>query len=610
MTIRWKLVAILVVPLAALIGLAGIGIRDRRDTAGRAGQERASAALASAVSAVADGVENEMVVSAQTLRSSDKTITDALAADRLATDKAIVAFRRLAPAGSDTTDLGGSINRANRSLDGLRITRGAVDGKGDQGTNALTVYQFALTRLQDVNNQIALAQRGAEATEFAAYAALGRAKQSHAEELSLLTLWAMGSDLSDQQKVQVGKSRSTADTQTEVFLSLASPADKQQFRSVIAGQAADDLAVIQQAYAQQGAPAGVTRARSAAGLIADLRTVESSVEGQIAARAATAVSDAEGQTRAFMLLAAAALAFALLSASMLARSISRPVSRLIKAARRVSNEHLPRLLDTVRGTAEEGTTIVVEPIDIGTRDELGELAEAFNAIQETAVSVAGEQADMIRRGIGELFVNLARRNQSLLDRQIGFLDELEAHESDPEVLADLFKLDHLATRMRRNAESLLVLAGTETPRRWGKPVPLSDVVRAAIGEVEDYARIRIVGLDERPVHGAAAADLAHLLAEVLDNASQYSPPDTTVEVHGTAVPGGYRLAVRDYGIGMTEEQRLEHNATLAEPPRTGLHLSRSLGYAVVGRLATRHGVTVELQRADGPGLLATISLPA
>ncbi|MGD9793936.1 MAG: nitrate- and nitrite sensing domain-containing protein [Acidimicrobiia bacterium] len=611
MSIRWKLVAVLTVPLLALVGLAFIGIRDRSDQADSARQIRRSVELAATVSAVADALEQEMVHSGQVLGSKGALGTAELAEARKASDAAIEQYRIVVDATPTGGDVETGLAQAQRSLDGLSISRNAVDGGGDQGTNAITVYRFAVARVQEVVNQISVSLSSTSASgRVAAYAALGRTKEARADEMTLLALWATGGTLDDARRTQLSTAQSTATTQSEVFLTLADPADKQRFRSATAGVPADDLSSIRSDVASGGAPSGGDRLTSAMGTLGDLRTLERALEGEIAITAADLVNNAETDARGFLVLAAAALGFALLAASMFGRSIVRPIAQLTRAARRVSNEHLPRLLETLRGTADDSTPLTVEPIVLDSHDELGHLADAFNTIQETAVAVAGEQADMIRRGIGEMFVNLARRNQSLIDRQIGFLDELEANETDPDVLSDLFRLDHLATRMRRNAESLLVLAGTEPPRRWGKPVALSDVVRAAIGEVEDYARVRIVGLDERPVHGAVAADLAHLLAEILDNASQYSPPDAPVEVHGAVVPGGYRIAVRDRGIGMAPDQILESNTLLADPPRTGLHLSRSLGFTVVGRLSQRHGVRVQLHVPEGVGLLATVNIPA
>ena len=249
------------------------------------------------------------------------------------------------------------------------------------------------------------------------------------------------------------------------------------------------------------------------------------------------------------------------------------------------------------------------PIDINSKDEIGQLADAFNSIQHVTIEVAEEQGALLRKGIGDIFINLARRNQTLLDRQIEFIDQLEANEEDADQLDNLFKLDHLATRMRRNAESLLVLAGAEPPRRRGRPVALADVVRVAIGEVEDFARISLLALDDVTVGGNVAVDLAHLLSELMENATHFSPPDTTVEIVGHRAEDGYTLSVSDQGIGMSADQLAEANTQLARPPLVGLALSRSLGFIVIGRLASRFGVAVRLTSSPSGGVTALVTLP-
>ena len=343
-----------------------------------------------------------------------------------------------------------------------------------------------------------------------------------------------------------------------------------------------------------------------------LRTVEAQLAEDLSHRAEQARSDAARDVQAYAVLAAAATLFALLTAYSVGRSITQPLHRLATAATQVATVQLPALVETLR-TPKASTEIEFTPIERTSSDEIGDVAEAFAEIQRVTAQVAAEQGALLRKGIGDLFVNLARRNQSLLDRQIAYLDELEASETDPEELEHLFKLDHLATRMRRNAESLLVLAGVETPRRWGRPVPVGDVIRAAISEVEDYGRIQVTGLEDVRIPGAAAADVAHLFAELLDNATQFSPPGSEVEVSGhqsTDQGGGYVVRIGDTGIGMSAAQLAEANSTLAEPPLTGLSLSRSLGFTVVSRLAHRYGIGVTVTSTSGGGVTTIAALPA
>jgi len=295
-----------------------------------------------------------------------------------------------------------------------------------------------------------------------------------------------------------------------------------------------------------------------------------------------------------------------------ARSVTRPIRALTRNARDMAERRLPRLVDTLRRGGEltsdqlEGFT----PIRVESRDEIAELAKAFNTVQHVTVAVAEQQSELLRKGIGDLYVNLARRNQSLLDRQIGLLDDMEARVDEPDELGALFELDHLATRMRRNAESLLVLAGAEQPRQWRGAVPVVDVARGAAAEIADFARVTYFGFDDDvAVAGNAVADVSHLLAELLENAAAFSPPSAPVVVAGRRIDRRFVISITDEGIGMDDERLAAANALLARPPAPGLSLSRTLGLHVVAHLAQRHGIHVQLRRSPGTGLTAVVALP-
>jgi signal transduction histidine kinase len=237
-------------------------------------------------------------------------------------------------------------------------------------------------------------------------------------------------------------------------------------------------------------------------------------------------------------------------------------------------------------------------------------ARLASDLAESELSAVQAQAAQ-RQSISDLFVNLARRNQSLLDRQLALISELEQHENKPEALSDLFQLDHLATRIRRNAESLLVLSGDEPPRLWGRPVPLSEVVRAAAAEVEDYPRVEVLVSDYLEVSGRVVADLSHLLAELIENATMFSPPTSGVRVRTHLVPGEGRtflLSIEDTGIGLSDEHMQAANELLANPPDLDPRRS-TLGFHVVGRLAIRLGLRVSLAHTPGGGVTALVTLP-
>jgi PAS domain S-box-containing protein len=220
-----------------------------------------------------------------------------------------------------------------------------------------------------------------------------------------------------------------------------------------------------------------------------------------------------------------------------------------------------------------------------------------------------EQA-ALRKSIGDLYHNLARRSQGLVDRQLELIDELERGEADPDRLQELFRMDHLATRMRRNAENLIVLSGVEQRRRWSEPVPLRDVVEAAVAEVEEYSRVQVAGIHDLTLSGQAASDVAHLLAELVENATSFSPPTTRVEVSGDPVGNGYVLEIEDHGIGMSDAELVEANKRLAAPLAADITVSRMMGFHVVGRLAARHGIAVQLRHSWFGGVAALVLLPA
>ncbi len=237
-------------------------------------------------------------------------------------------------------------------------------------------------------------------------------------------------------------------------------------------------------------------------------------------------------------------------------------------------------------------------------------ARLASDLAESELSAVQAEAAQ-RQSISDLFVNLARRNQSLLDRQLALISELEQQENKPEALSDLFQLDHLATRIRRNAESLLVLSGDEPPRLWGRPVPLSEVVRAAAAEVEDYPRVEVLVSDYLEVSGRVVADLSHLLAELIENATMFSPPNSGVRVRTHLVPGEGRtflLSIEDTGIGVSDEHMQTVNELLANPPDLDPRRS-TLGFHVVARLALRLGLRVSLAHTPGGGVTALVTLP-
>ncbi|QXC61648.1 nitrate- and nitrite sensing domain-containing protein [Aquihabitans sp. G128] len=342
----------------------------------------------------------------------------------------------------------------------------------------------------------------------------------------------------------------------------------------------------------------------------NLDTVNTAVTKALRDRSATLRDDAQTRQRTFVGLAVLVLVVGGAFMIVAARSVTRPLLSLTRQAEDMASTRLPaavqEILDTPLG--EDVVIPTVEPVAVKTRDEVREVAVALNSVQSSAIDLAVEQA-VLRRNIADSFVNLGRRTQNLIGRQLDFITDLERNETDPATLNNLFKLDHLATRARRNAESLVVLAGLATPRTWAAPIAMGDVIRAALSEVEDYQRVEIRSVGEATVPGRTAADLVHLLAELIENGLSFSPPGRPVEVHGRMTRNGYVLAVLDHGIGMTEEEVELANNRLAGRESYTVAPSRYLGHYVAGSLASRIGVSVRLDESPTGGIAAKIVLP-
>jgi signal transduction histidine kinase len=310
----------------------------------------------------------------------------------------------------------------------------------------------------------------------------------------------------------------------------------------------------------------------------------------------------------YALGALAALLLAGALAYLVARAVRRPLRQLADSAHDVANRQLPALVDALEDDTVEPPTIT--PLVVQSRDELGALAKAFNHVERTTVEVAELQRQAVRTGISDLYVNLARRNQPLLTRQLSLIEDLERGERDPDRLSTLFTLDHLATRMRRNSDSLLVLAGQDDLLTDPAAVPLLDVVRGAVSETADFGRIDTAGIPpDIEVVGYAAPDLAHAVSELLENATEFSPPASRVVVVARRAATGIEVTISDEGIGIPSARLDALNHTLAQPPLPGLALSRSLGLIVVARLAHRIGVDVTLRSAPDIGTAAVLFLP-
>ncbi|WP_344588122.1 nitrate- and nitrite sensing domain-containing protein [Actinomadura vinacea] len=332
-----------------------------------------------------------------------------------------------------------------------------------------------------------------------------------------------------------------------------------------------------------------------------------------ATAALTEQTEADGRDVVFQLALIGGFGLLVVIASIVlslrfARSMSRELRGLQRAAQQLAHERLPRVVARLRAGEEVQVDAEAPPIRAGRTREIALVAEAFTTVQRTAIETAVGEAEM-RGGISRVFINLAWRSQSLLHRQLRMLDAMERRVTDPDELEDLFRLDHLTTRMRRHAEGLVILSGKETVRGWKEPVPVEHLLRAALAEVEDYARVDVMALTPVQLQGAVVADVVHLLAELIENAASFSPPTTEVLVRAELVGNGLAVEVIDRGVGLDADDLAEINRRLAQPPEFDLADSDRLGLFVVARLAVRHGIQIVLQPSAYGGVTAVVLLP-
>ncbi len=620
LNVRNKLLVILLPLLVGVGVLSAIGVQDRLADRDDARQDQELVAAARGAAELVHRLQFERLDAVTRRIGADPKLGDT----RTATDEAGKALAE-SLAGIADVDLqldGRSIEKVadsiTRRLEGLRDVRSTVDGGSITATGADAQYSSVIQAVLDTSRQLMAAGAGGErAGASARWLTSLTEADAHSGSLAIIVSNATRvGELDDSATVVADLEGQRRESTSWLGVFLADT--DQEGRTLYDGLVADDTYV-----GSQGVFTELDVANLSAGLEIDPITLVTAtvdrtqvlwgaqqrlMDSEIAAAAAQ-VDALERQVRLYVGGSIAALLLGLLLAAVVTRLITSSLNRLTRAAKTISDESLPRLVESLRRPEVE-LGLQPTPIDVKGDDEFGQLARAFGAVEQTAIDVAAEQAATLRKGIGDIFVNLARRNQSLLDRQIEFIDRLEANEEDPDQLENLFKLDHLATRMRRNAESLLVLAGAEAPRRRGREVSMTDVIRVAVGEVEDFARVTLLAVDDAMAVGGAAVDIAHLLSELMENGTQYSPPDRRVEVVGhRSKNGGYVISVTDHGVGMSEDARASANELLASPPAVGLALSRSLGFVVASTLAARHGINIRLTESPSGGVTAVVTLP-
>jgi signal transduction histidine kinase len=522
-------------------------------------------------------------------------------------------------------DISKRLTRIDGQLDSLTELRKSVVGGTVTLTAAITNYRVLIGDLIGMRESTAeLAGDERLATNMRAAAALSSMKESASiERVVVLNILAQHAVTPALYREFVGASNGREDGQRR-FDSFSEQWQRDLYSDTVTGpdlreasKFEGDISAIGIGALEDNIFTSSQWDSAIAGVANLLRKVEIQLDAQVIRDASTQLDALQRRVLLQTGLLLGMLLLAILFAWIVARSMARSLRELRHGALTVAQYGLPqavaRLRDPTLATQMSPHQLalqIAEPLPVRSRDEFGQVAEAFNAVHLEAVRTAAEQA-ALRASVASMFVNLARRSQILVDRLIGHLDRLERGEEDPDRLAELFQLDHLATRMRRNDENLLVLAGADSTRIQREPAPFMDVLRAAQSEVEHYTRIEF-GMIDRDIEIAAHAvnDMVHLVAELLDNATAFSPPDSAVVVEARRVGDRAVMLVEDRGIGISPDQLADLNERLANPPMVDAAVSRMMGLVVVARLAARHGVKVELRPARERGTVADLTLPA
>jgi signal transduction histidine kinase len=594
MSINSRLLLLLAVPLIGLLAVTGFGVYSGIVQAGDAAALEQRTELARSSYRLIDSLEDERA---------------ALVADRATTDELRQAVAEdMAAVEQQAADVDAELQ--NRTEAALRTVAAAqsISERELGGAVALRIYSSAIEDLLDVSTEAIDPAGAIDGAPAATTDYLARAQAASAEERDLV-VFLDATDALDAQSFQEVMSLASAQrSYAALAAASAPPALAIEIREVGFAMSAADIQ-------RRDAFAGATATTTEVWVQGLTERTESLGELQQRAEldAVAAVDDLARSSRILLALAAlAAVAIVLISVLLLRRarrSISRPLQELATQAEDVARVRLPEAVAAQQSPTAEQVHLPV--LRATGASEVHDVAAAFNDVQDTALRLAGEQA-ALRVNQAEALTNLGRRNQTLLARQLDFITSLEQRETDPAFLEHLFKLDHLASRMRRNAESLLILAGSETPRRRRTPAPISEIVRAAMSEVEEFERVRIGNVRDATIAGPAVIDLIHLLAELIENALGFSPPDTTVEIDGRSLgQGGYQFAVIDHGVGMSDVELLSANQRLTGLDELEGMPTRYLGQYVVAKLAAKTGAMVRLQpSAGGRGVTALVILPS
>ena len=619
--VSWRLVAVIVLALIMGLVFGGLRVASAAGSAAEFGRVSQLASLGQQVTGLVQALQDERD---ETTGVSSGGNVDTLKTWYQATDRAAARVRTLAAGvgGSFPANIQASVATVLSEINDLGELRKTAQASQD-ALAVIANYAPPISDMITLNDLIAqgISDPGL-VNDVRTLNSLALAKDEAAQQRALFFHTFTDQFFGDGEQQALTTALSEELNDTAAFETTATPAEQKAFTTIVAGPGVDLAEGIEDFILPDGNPLDITQVdgislnkaptrwySAMSDKIDKMQTVEQQVASNIVARSQVLRRDAEESALLNGILTAVILFLVLLATLVVARSLVRPLRRLREGALNIATVQLP---ERVRQLGEDGDPAVsldVAPIDVLSADEIGQVARAFDQVHAEAVRLAGNEA-MLRSSFNAMFVNLSRRSQSLIERLARTIDSLEQNEADPDRLSNLFSMDHLVTRMRRNSENLLLLAGHETARKWSAPVPLADVVRAATSEIEQYSRVAMKIQPGISITGPAVSDVVHLLAEIIENATIFSSKDTPVHISGHEIPsGGVLIEVSDSGVGVPEARLTEMNLRLDNPPVIDVSVSRHMGLFAVARLAERHGVRVRLRARSPRGLIALVWLP-
>ncbi|WP_326566565.1 nitrate- and nitrite sensing domain-containing protein [Amycolatopsis rhabdoformis] len=620
--LRSKLALILIIPTLTALVLGALRVVDDAQQAVQFGHTADQVAFAGKVTTVIHDLQGERSLAVARLSSGDSLRQTGLDAQIAKVDHDVEDLRNslvtLNPDDQATSD---RYARGIQRLDALRPLRAAVGSSAYSDVAVLDTYSSILNSLIQLGREVTTAVTDRDLLRLGnSTQAISEAKEFTLRGDTALEIAAFRDGFPGDLLDQTRAAEASGDASIAAFLANATDDQVQLYSDTVSGPEVDDRRRIQTqafSFAQQGEGLNIdpTRLGQDSTVASDkMRAVETNLLTQLRTQADDLASSAVRSAWVGGVIVLAALIAALILMLVIARLMLRPLRVLRTTALDVAYTRLPETVQSILDDPDpvNASKKAVDPVPVTSRDEIGEVARSFDVVHGQAVKMAAEQA-LLRENVNGIFVNLSRRSQRLVERQLGVIDRLEADEQDPDHLASLFELDHLATRLRRNGESLLVLSGAGLAKSVPKPVPAADVIGAAVSEIEQYARIEVGIVPEVAVQGLAIHDLVHVLAELLDNATYFSEPETKVTVRAVVTrKKALAIQITDHGVGMTEDRLAEVNQRLADPPDLDVSVTRRMGLYVVARLAQRHGIEVRLRENEDieGGVIARVVVPA